>query len=174
MLVLVLVGLVTWTNETEIIFQPVESFIEKTFNSDPPEKELLWIKKDLKSKISRLTRQPFEDLTIPYWREGGRTAWILNELGKEQPITIGVVVYQGKIQSINVLVYREKEGMEVRYPFFTGQFTGSALTRRGTLNSRIDSLSGATFSSKALIRASIISLILSEHLSTLQKIVQSR
>ena len=48
-----------------------------------------------------------------YWQSGSRTAWVLDEIGKEQPITTGIIVENGKILSVDVLAYRESRGAEV-------------------------------------------------------------
>ena len=38
-----------------------------------------------------------------FWRNGERTAWILEEIGKHKPITVGVVIDKGKIDTLKVL-----------------------------------------------------------------------
>ena len=40
-------------------------------------------------------------LRMRYWHEGARTAWIIDEVGKEQNITFGVVVENGEVQSLS-------------------------------------------------------------------------
>ncbi|MDP4884461.1 MAG: FMN-binding protein, partial [Opitutales bacterium] len=59
---------------------------------------------------------------------------------------------------MQVLIYRESHGWEVRYPFFTDQFEGLELTNENTLNRKIDGISGATLSVNALTRLSKLAL----------------
>ena len=81
---------------------------------------------------------------ITYWKSGGRTAWILEEIGKTQPITTGFVIDGGAISSVQVLIYRESHGWEVEKPFFTRQFKGAKLSGGKQLTKRIDGIAGAT------------------------------
>ena len=84
---------------------------------------------------------------------GNKTAWVINEIGKEQPITIGVVVDGGKVDFVDILTYRESRGYEVRHDFFTRQFKGAAL-KGDKLTNRIDGISGATLSVWAVTNVS--------------------
>ena len=59
-----------------------------------------------------------------------------------------------------MLVYRESRGDEVRYPRFTGQFTGAGLNSRQELDRGIDVISGATLSVNALTRLARLALYL--------------
>ncbi|HHM06209.1 MAG TPA: FMN-binding protein [Gammaproteobacteria bacterium] len=96
-------------------------------------------------------------LRVRYWPRNGRSAWILEETGKEQPITVGLVVENGRLLRLSVLIYRESRGDEVRHPFFTDQFKGARLN--GTrLDRSIDGVSGATLSVRALTRLAALAL----------------
>lgn len=99
---------------------------------------------------------------VRYYRSGDRTAWVLDEIGKTKPITIGVVVDGGKIDTIKVLIYRESIGDEVRRPAFTKQFNRTTLKddRRRSLSRRINSISGATLSSQSMDRVARLALLL--------------
>jgi hypothetical protein len=99
-------------------------------------------------------------LRLKYWEKEGRTAWILEEIGKERPITAGVVVNDGKIERINVLTFRESRGWEVRYPFFTDQFSDATLKEDKQLDRHIDGISGATLSVKAMTKMARLALLL--------------
>lgn len=82
-----------------------------------------------------------------YWRAGGRTAWILDDVGKEgyQMTTAGFIVKAGAIELAKVLVYRESRGEQVALPAFLNKFTGARLAGGG-LDRSIDNISGATLS----------------------------
>lgn len=89
-------------------------------------------------------------LRLSYWHQNGRSAWILNEIGKVKPITIGIVVEEAKIAAVNILEFRESRGWEVKYPFFTEQFIGSTLAPNKHLDKNIDGITGATLSVRAV------------------------
>jgi len=97
---------------------------------------------------------------VRYWSRDERTAWILEEIGKTEPITTGIVVDKGAIARISVLIYRESRGWEVRYPFFTDQFKGATLNSTHELDRNIDGISGATLSVRALTRLARVALLL--------------
>jgi uncharacterized protein with FMN-binding domain len=85
---------------------------------------------------------------------------VLEEVGKELPITVGVVVDNSYIKSLRVLTYRENRGGEVATPAFTDQFMDVALEDNGTLDASIDGISGATLSVRALTRLAGVALFL--------------
>ena len=79
---------------------------------------------------------------------------VLDVTGKEQPITFMVAVSPvGAILGIDVLVYRESQGSEIRAGYFMRQFTGKTLAASLKLNRDIDSISGATLSSRSTTHA---------------------
>jgi hypothetical protein len=59
--------------------------------------------------------------------------------------------------------FRESRGWEIRYPFFTRQFSQLRLTNTGALSHGIDGISGATLSVKAATRSAKFALMLNEH-----------
>lgn len=139
--------------------EPAE-FIQKVFSGDAPKVSKIWIKKDLKVKIHEIMGHDLGVLRLKYWKKNGRTAWILEEIGKERPITAGIVVNDNKIENINVLIFRESRGWEVRYPFFTDQFSDATLKEDKQLDRKIDGISGATLSVKAMTKMARLALML--------------
>jgi len=97
-------------------------------------------------------------LRVRYWYKGERSAWILEEIGKEEPITAGIVIDKGKIERVEVLIFRESRGWEVRHDFFTEQFEGAKLRKDGELNRAIDNITGATLSVRALTKLARLAL----------------
>jgi len=81
-------------------------------------------------------------------------------VGKDLPITVGVVVERNYIDSIRVLTYRENRGGEVATPAFTDQFNGIELNPDGSLDKQIDGITGATLSVRALSRLATLALYL--------------
>ncbi|MCK5498295.1 MAG: FMN-binding protein, partial [Gammaproteobacteria bacterium] len=129
----------------------------------------LWVKKDLKEKIREILGHDLRVLRIKYWRKDTRTAWILEEIGKERPITAGIVINDSRIESINVLAFRESRGWEVRYPFFTDQFSDATLKENNQLDRHIDGISGATLSVKAMEKMARLALLLHQQTEILIK-----
>lgn len=147
------------------LYQSSEQFIAAAFAGNTPTKRTLWLRGDVKRSVARIMGHRYRGLRIRYWQRGARTAWILEEIGKERPITAGFVVQQGRIESVRVLEYRESRGWEVRYPFFLAQFDGAALLGDERLDRTIDSISGATLSVRAMTRMSRLALFLHHHVT---------
>lgn len=133
------------------VYQTPEGLIAEVFNSNPPA-QLLWLTKDAQSAVSNILGHAPQQLRQRYWSGDGRTLWILEEIGKEELITAGFVVKDGRIEQAKVLVYREPRGMEVRYPAFLNQFKGASLDSDKRLDRTIDGISGATLSVNAMQR----------------------
>lgn len=133
----------------EVIEAP-EAFVAQAFADDTPSQAVLWLTPEIQSGISRIMGQRLPNLRQRYWRSGRRSAWILEKVGKEEPITAGFVVEDGHIVSAHVLIYRETRGWEIRYPNFRDQFIGLALDQDLALNKRFDGIAGATLSVNAM------------------------
>lgn len=131
-------------------FQEPDAFLKETFSQNVPEPLLLDVTPQMQQDIARILRHSYRARQLRYWRDAERTVWILEEIGRYRPITVGFVVSQGRLETIRVLIYRESHGWEVRHDFFTNQFKGLTLDDQNNLNGRIDGISGATLSVNAL------------------------
>ena len=140
-----------------------DEYLQSAFSSAPPPAKTLWVTGDLRAGVERMLGHEFKSLRVRYWRDGDKSAWILDEIGKELPITIGVTVSDGAIENVRVLEFRESRGWEVRYPFFTDQFVEARLGQDEALDRRIDSITGATLSVNAVTRIARVALLLHEH-----------
>jgi hypothetical protein len=116
----------------------------------------------LRERVESVLGHRFAMLRVRYWYDGDTTAWILDEIGKEEPITIGVTVGGGAVDMVRVLEFRESRGFEVRYPFFTDQFSGATLGNDRTIDKHIDGITGATLSVRAVNGVVKMALILHE------------
>lgn len=143
-------------------YQEPDAFITDVFNGDPPKPGIMWLDKDIKKQMAEILAHPYKGLRVRYWAspDASRTAWILEEIGKEKPITTGFVVEDGRIQRVKVLVFRESRGWEVRHSFFTDQFLQAELRQEYELSKNIDNISGATLSVRALTKLAKIALLL--------------
>jgi len=142
------------------VYQTPERFLEEAFAGETPQTKTLWITKRRKEAAHQILGRNPDVLRQRYWRLGNQTAWILEEIGKEHPITTGILIDDNGIQRIRVLIYRENRGQEVRHPFFTKQFEGATLKSDRTLGRQIDGISGATLSVRALKRLARLALYL--------------
>ena len=131
-------------------FQEPDAFLKETFAANVPEPAILTITPEMQRDIARILRHAYRAQRLRYWREGERTAWILEEIGRYRPITVGLVVSNGALERVRVLIFRESHGWEVRHDFFTDQFKGLTLDGDSNLSARIDGISGATLSVNAL------------------------
>jgi hypothetical protein len=142
------------------VYQSPEEFLDEVFDAHPPSPEVLWLKGDIKESTREILGHSYPGLRVRYWLKNNRTAWILEEVGKDKPITAGLVVNDNTLESIRVLTFRESRGWEVRYPFFTDQFKGLILTDDYKLDRHIDGISGATLSVRALKKLARLALYL--------------
>ncbi len=145
------------------VYQEPEDFLHEVFNGKPPIASKLWIKKDLSREVYQILEHNLDVLRIRYWERNGRTVWILDEIGKEQPITVGIVVDRGRVESVKVLIFRETRGWEIRYPFFTDQFKDVMLDQDHRLEKGIDGISGATLSVNAVTKLVRLALVLHKY-----------
>ena len=142
------------------VYETREQFLSRAFNDSPPEPSLLWLSGERKSVVRQLLGHDYAALRLRYWCQAGRTAWILDEIGKELPITVGIITENNIIKNLRVMTYRENRGGEVATPAFTDQFINAGLEENNDLDARIDGISGATLSVHSLTRLATMALFL--------------
>lgn len=147
----------------EDVYQKPQDFVREAFSGSPPPASTLPVGKTLQPDIDAIMEHSYPLAGVTYWVKGGRSVWILEEIGKYKPITVGVVVEGGAIAQVKVLVYRESHGWQVRRDVFTDQFRGATLTEGHGLSTTIDGISGATMSVDALRNLGKLALYLSQH-----------
>jgi hypothetical protein len=141
------------------VYQAPEAFVAEVLGGQAPEASVLWLSDTLRQKARAVLGHEPGYARVRYWRRGERTAWVLEEIGKERPITVGLACAGGKLEQVRVLVYRETRGWEVRFPAFLRQFSGATLSDGLQLDRRIDNISGATLSVNALTRLARVALL---------------
>ena len=139
------------------VYQEPDAFIAEIFGSSIPPK-VLWLTKELEKEAEAILGHPPMQLRQPYWSDGRKDVWILEEVGKEELITAGFVVVNGRIDHVRVLVYRESRGQEVREPAFLRQFGNAGLAQGNRLDRNIDGIAGATLSVGAMERMARLAL----------------
>jgi hypothetical protein len=135
-----------------------DEFLDLAFGDAEPTMQTLWMTKDTKAAAIEAVGWIPLALRLRYWQEGERTAWILEDIGKDKPITLGITVAGQQIERVDVLAFRESRGWEIRYPFFTSQFSGLTLAEDGYLSEPIDGITGATLSVRAVERVARLAL----------------
>lgn len=152
------------TDEQPRRYLESEAYVASSFAETKPQASTLWVAGELRDAIERTLGHRFSALRVRYWYDGDTSVWILDEIGKELPITIGVTVRDARIVNVRVLEFRETRGWEVRYPFFTDQFRDVMLDPDGRLSQNIDGITGATLSVGAVTRIAKIALIFDENI----------
>ncbi len=144
------------------VYQSNHEFLAQAFAGDPPKPARIWLTGALRDKATEILGHPPRQLRLRYWARGTRSVWILNEVGKEKPITVGIVIDKGRIRQLKVLAFRESRGDEVRHDFFTRQYRDRHLQDDLQLDRAIDGISGATLSVRALNRLARLALLLDQ------------
>lgn len=143
----------------------VDDYVDASFPDGSPEARTLWVSGELRNSVEKMLGHRFASLRVRYWYDGVTSAWVLDEIGKELPITIGVTVRNDAIVNVRILEFRESRGWEVRYPFFTDQFRDIGMQTDGHLNRKIDGITGATLSVGAVKRIATVALVFHEHIN---------
>lgn len=140
------------------VYQTNTDFLDDVFQSDVPKPKSLWILKNVKKGAKIILGEKPAQLRIRYWKKEQKTAWILEEIGKEKLITVGLLINNNQLQQIKVLAFRESRGWEIKEDFFLEQFFKSQLTDDLQLDQSIDGISGATLSVRALKKLARLAL----------------
>lgn len=143
-----------------------QEFLQQVFANAEPDSATVWLTGETQDIATRILGHKPDYLRLRYWYAAGKEAWIVDEIGKTEPITIGIVVEDNAITAIQVLAFRESRGWEIKHDFFTRQFRGVGLDRGLQLDASIDGISGATLSVRAMHNVSRLVLYLSQSLDS--------
>lgn len=146
----------------------VDEFLKQAFPEQNQQPQILWLTPELRADIERVLDRGYAGSRIRYWSNGTRSAWVLEQVGKERPITAGFVTEQNRIIMTNVLVYRESRGGEIRYEAFRRQFVGAKI-KKNKLNQQIDGITGATLSVRSMKQMAQAALVLEKQFQETHK-----
>ena len=136
---------------------PVDVFVAEQFEQPVTGQEL-----SVTGDVARVCRtvlgSAYPQGSIRYWRQSGRTVWVLSSRGKHGLITAGFVVDGGVISTGAVLADREQRGRPIRSRRFLRQFEGIGLREDGRLDKRVHGITGATISSNAMRNMALLAL----------------
>ena len=140
------------------VYLTSQQFVDGAFGANTAKLETLWMTKEVAAQTDKILGHAPKQARLRYWKTGLQTAWILDEIGKEEPITAGFIVENGKIMQASILAYRESRGWEVRHANFLKQYQNVGLLPDKFLNKNIDGISGATLSVRAMGRMARLAL----------------
>ena len=146
----------------QTVYQKPSVFIAEACGGKLPPTKAIRLTGAQQARIKRLLGHEYRPSTVRYWTSGRRMVVILDEIGKTEPITIGFVVNGGHLERVKVLVYRESQGAEVSRASFTKQYRSAKLRSDGRLDRRVDGISGATMSVRAVTKVARVALYLDQ------------
>lgn len=164
-LLLFVLFIITTTVSARGVYQTNDEFLNEVFSQQVPKSDVVWLKGEVREQVKSILGHHYAGLRIRYWMQNDRSAWILEEIGKEEPITFGIVINNNKVEQVKVLAYRESRGWEVKHPAFTQQFSKAQL-KNNELDRNIDGITGATLSVRAMTAVVTLALYLDEFVST--------
>lgn len=147
-------------NAQAALIKEEQAFLKQQF-VEVPKAQYLWLTGDLKKQSIAILGHSYPKIRVAYWQPtqtSNQSVWILEEIGKEKPITIGVRVVNNQIESLRILKFRESRGWEVKLPSFTQQFDNVSFENQ-QLNRTIDGISGATLSVRAVTKIAKLALL---------------
>ncbi len=157
---------------------------EQTNNPDQIMSKTLWLDSALQDSISKILDHNYPKLRLSYWQSAlsstpnqiskisadkmshFQTVWILEEIGKEKPITFAVSIKNNQVNLIRVLKFRESRGGEIQMIAFSNQFQHAGLDENLLLDKDIDGITGATMSVNAMKKITRLALMLHRHVAS--------
>jgi hypothetical protein len=124
--------------------------------SERVRKDVLRLSAEKKSQIEERIgwKFPEEEFEVYIGETGRRVdgyAMVQNTIGKHKPMTYMVGVdSQGSISDIELLVFRESRGSEIRQKRFNSQYEGKTVVDPVRINKDIINISGATMSVRSM------------------------
>ena len=143
------------------VARAASEFLHRAFGITPPPMRKLWLTRAMRRDVEAILGRPYRPLRVPYWTGAGRCVLVLDGIGKDSPITVGVIVEKERVAEMRVLVFRESRGHEVKRPSFLAQFVGVRLAGDHRLDREVDGITGATLSVRAVARQARMALYLS-------------
>lgn len=142
--------------QEEIYLSPEEAAKLMFPKSERIRKEVLTLQAEQKTVIQKLIGWDFPETSFECFigeTNGKIDGWALiqNTIGKHKPMTYMVGInQQGEATNVEVLVYRESRGSEVRTKRFNYQYEGKNLHDPIRINRDIINISGATMSVRSM------------------------
>jgi len=158
--VLLLLFLTAWAEEEKEfdlqVYLTKEQAFELAFpGADHIDKDKKWLTDEQRNRIGELSMHTISENRMTWYvgiKDGKPMGYLFidNVIGKSFPITFMVVLnVDGTVRDVEVMVYREPRGWEVRFKSFLSQFSG----KKADSDYRdINSITGATLSVRSMVR----------------------
>jgi hypothetical protein len=141
------------------VYQKPSDFIKSSLGVIPTTRAIT-LTAVQQGQVRALLGKNYKTKSVRYWTHNGKTAFILEEIGKTEYITTGIVVKNRKVEVVKVLVYRESHGWEVARSAFTNQLRGTSLKTDRQISKSPRNIAGATLSVRALTKLARLALFL--------------
>jgi len=141
------------------VYQKPSDFVKSSLGQIPAT-QAIKLTGAQQARVRAMLGKNYKSKSIRYWSAKGKTAYILEEIGKTEDITTGIVVKGGRIDAVKVLIYRETHGGEVARHSFTRQLRGVSLKSDLQLSKNPKNIAGATLSVRALTKLARLALYL--------------
>ncbi len=118
-------------------------------------KKKIWLTDTQRQAISNIVEEPYEERRVTYYigmQDDKPVGYMVigNEIGRSYPITFMVVINpDGTVKDVEIMVYREPHGWEVRFEPFMKQFYGR---NADDPFNNINNITGATLSVRSMTR----------------------
>jgi hypothetical protein len=122
----------------------------------------VWYDAQRRAAATRILGHPPATARVRVWRDGARSAVVLDEVPHSFPITAGFVVVERRIERARVLVYRETRGGAVQRTEWLAGLAGRGLGPDLALDGAVDGITGATLSVAAMTRMARLALYLAD------------
>ena len=133
-----------------------EAFAVAFPGAEKIKKEKKWLTDTQRAAIGKILGEEYKKRRVTYYlglnKEGKPIGAMVigNEIGRSYPITFMVVLDpDGTVKDVEIMVYREPHGWEVRFESFLSQFFG---LKAGDPFDNIHNITGATLSVRSMTR----------------------
>lgn len=89
----------TQTQAAQSVYQSPADFVTQALGDQSKgqaKAKVFWFNAEQRQVIEEILAHDFRPLRTRYWQQGDDTVWILEEIGKEAPITVGIQVRHGR------------------------------------------------------------------------------
>ncbi len=140
----------------DVFLTKKEAFAVAFPGADQIKKEKKWLTDTQREAIGKILGEEYKERRLTYYfglNEEGQPIGAMvigNEIGRSYPITFMVVINpDGTVKDVEIMVYREPHGWEVRFESFLSQFFGRDA---GDPFDNINNITGATLSVRSMTR----------------------
>jgi Na+-translocating ferredoxin:NAD+ oxidoreductase RnfG subunit len=140
----------------EVYLTKKEAFALAFPDADQIKKEKKWLTETEREAVGKILGEKYKERRVTYYfgmdKEGQPIGAMVigNEIGRSYPITFMVVIDpDGTVKDVEVMVYREPHGWEVRFESFLSQFFGR---NGGDPFDNINNITGATLSVRSMTK----------------------